>query len=658
MLPEEGRRRVQIEGISPEIDGGRFPIKRTVGEEVRIQVDMFSDGHDAVAGIILYRPEASQKWSEVPLFPLVNDRWHGAFVVSELGRYVYTITGWVDHFLTWRRGMAKKVAAEQDVAVDLLIGAQLVEQASQRATDEDSSQLQTWAATLRSMHKEDLTTLEQKVLSENLATLMTKYPDRTLASTYEKQLGIVVDREKARFSSWYEMFPRSCGEPGKHGTFKDAQARLPYIAELGFDVLYLPPIHPIGTTFRKGKNNTTVPEPGDVGVCWGIGDPVGGHKAIHPQLGTMADFQEFVTASAERGIEIALDLAYQCSPDHPYVKEHPQWFLHRPDGTIQYAENPPKKYQDIYPIDFETSDWQNLWEELKSVVLFWVDKGVKIFRVDNPHTKAFPFWEWMIAQVKQIHPDVMFLAEAFTRPKVMYRLAKLGFTQSYTYFTWRTEKWELTEYFTELTQYPAHDIFRPNVWPNTPDILHEFLQHGGRPAFMIRFVLAATLAATYGIYGPAFEVCENRSLKPGSEEYLNSEKYQIREWDLDSPYTIKDLIARVNKIRHDHVALQSNKSLKFHQTNNDQIICYSKQTEDFKDVILIVVNLDPYNFQSGWINLSLASMGIDSYQHFEVHDLLTDTHYTWYGEHNYVELNSHILPAHVFWVKQNAIDTE
>ncbi len=650
MLLEEGRRRVQIEGVSPEINGGRFPIKRTVGEEVHIEVDMFADGHDAVAGVILYRPEAAQ-WFEMPLSPLVNDRWQGTFTVSELGRYVYTIVGWVDHFLTWRRGMAKKIEAGQDVSVDLLIGAQLVEQASQRAVGDDSSQLQTWAATLRSTQKEDPTTLEQKVLSEDLVALMTKYPDRSLATTYDKQLNIVVDREKARFSTWYEMFPRSCGEDGKHGTFKDAQARLPYIAELGFDVLYLPPIHPIGTTFRKGKNNTNVAEPGDVGVCWGIGSKEGGHKAIHPQLGTMADFQELIAASAESGIEVALDLAYQCSPDHPYVKEHPQWFLHRPDGTIQYAENPPKKYQDIYPIDFETSDWQNLWEELKSVVLFWIERGVKIFRVDNPHTKAFPFWEWMIGEVKQTYPDAIFLAEAFTRPKVMYRLAKLGFSQSYTYFTWRNTKEELTEYFTELAQPPACDIFRPNVWPNTPDILHEFLQHGGRPAFMIRFVLAATLAANYGIYGPAFEVCENRPLRPGSEEYLNSEKYQIRDWNLDSPYTIKALIAQVNQIRHDHPALQSNKSIKFHQTHNEQIICYSKQTEDFSDVMLMVVNIDPHNPQSGWVSLSLASMGIDPYQPFQVHDLLTDTKYTW-GEHNYVELNPHLLPAHVFWVKQ------
>lgn len=652
MLLQEGRRRVQIEGVSPEINGGHFPIKRTVGEQVRVEVDMFSDGHDAIAGVILYRPEASELWSEVPLSPLVNDRWQGTFTVSQLGRYVYTITSWVDHFLSWQKGIAKKIDAAQDISVDVLIGAQLVEEASQRATGDDSSQLKTWAATLRSIHQEPLTILEQKLLSEDLTALVAKYPDRRYATTYEKQLSIVVDREKARFSTWYEVFPRSCGEPGKHGTFKDVQARLPYIADLGFDVLYLPPIHPIGNKFRKGKNNSTIAEPEDVGVPWGIGSTEGGHKAIHPQLGTIVDFQELVAKASEYGLEIALDLAYQCSPDHPYVREHPQWFLHRPDGTIQYAENPPKKYQDIYPINFETEDWQNLWEELKSVVLFWIDKGVKIFRVDNPHTKAFPFWEWMIGEVKQTDPEVLFLAEAFTRPKVMYRLAKLGFSQSYTYFTWRNSKWEITEYFQELTQYPAHDIFRPNVWPNTPDILHEYLQHGGRPAFMIRFVLAATLAANYGIYGPAFEVCENRPLKPGSEEYLNSEKYQIREWDLNSPYTIKDLIKRVNQIRCQHPALQSNQSLQFHYTNTEQIICYSKHSEDFREVILVVVTLDPYSTQSGWVSLPVHSLGINPYQPYQVHDLLTDAQYTW-GEHNYVELNPYVQPAHIFKISAN-----
>jgi starch synthase (maltosyl-transferring) len=390
-----------------------------------------------------------------------------------------------------------------------------------------------------------------------------------------------------------------------------------------------------------------------VGVPWGIGGPEGGHKAVNPKLGTLEDFQKFVTKAAEYGIEIALDLAYQCSPDHPYVREHPQWFKHRPDGTIQYAENPPKKYQDIYPIDFETEDWQNLWEELKSVVLFWIEQGVRIFRVDNPHTKAFPFWEWMIGEVKQDYPDVIFLSESFTRPKVMYRLAKMGFTQSYTYFTWRNTSWDLTEYFKELTQTEVSEFFRPNLWPNTPDILPEFLQHGGRPAFIIRLVLAATLGASYGIYGPAYEVCENRPLRERSEEYLDSEKYQMRVWDLDSPYSIKQYITRVNRSRREHRALQSDKSVRFHQINNEEIICYTKQTEDLTDLMLMVVNLSPYHTHSGWIYLPLESLGLNPDQPYQLHDLLNDAQYTWSGEYNYVELNPHVSPAHIFWVKQH-----
>jgi starch synthase (maltosyl-transferring) len=652
MLPTEGRQRVQIEGASPEIDGGRFPIKRTVGEKVHVEVDMFGDGHDAIAGVILYRPESSQQWQEAPLFPLVNDRWEGEFRVTEIGSYVYTILGWVDHFKSWQRDIVKKINAVQVAPVDWLIGAELIEQGSQRASGQDAEQLKTWAEALRCHAYASNGILEDKAVSPELGTLMAKYPDRQFATTYEKLLKITVDREKARFSSWYELFPRSCGEPGKHGTFADCIARLPYVAELGFDVLYLPPIHPIGVTFRKGKNNTVVAESGDVGVPWGIGAAEGGHKAILPELGTLEDFRELVAKAKDYGIEVALDLAYQCSPDHPYARENPQWFKRRPDGTIQHAENPPKKYQDIYPIDFETEDWQNLWEELKSIVQFWIDQGVKIFRVDNPHTKAFNFWEWMIGEIKQAYPEVIFLAEAFTRPKIMYRLAKLGYTQSYTYFTWRNNKWELTEYMKELTQTEVREFFRPNFWPNTPDILHAFLQHNGQPGFKLRLVLAATLTANYGIYGPAFEVCENRALREGSEEYLDSEKYQIRSWDLNSPYTIKDMVARVNHIRREHPALQSNNSIRFHQIDNEQIICYTKQSENLSDVMLMVVNLDPHHTQSGWICLPLESLGIKPDQPYQVHDLLNDAQYTWEGAFNYVELNPHVTPAHIFWLKQ------
>jgi starch synthase (maltosyl-transferring) len=569
-----------------------------------------------------------------------------------MGSYIYTIMGWVDHFKSWRRDIAKKIDAVQVVPVDWLIGAELIEQASQRASGHDAEQLKTWADALRSHHQQSNGILEDKAVSPELAALMAKYPDRQFATTYEKLLKITVDREKARFSTWYELFPRSCGAPGKHGTFADCIARLPYIAELGFDVLYLPPIHPIGVTFRKGKNNTFVAEPGDVGVPWGIGAPEGGHKAIHSELGTLEDFRNLVSKAKDYGIELALDLAYQCSPDHPYARSNPQWFKRRPDGTIQHAENPPKKYQDIYPIDFETEDWQNLWEELKSVVDFWIDQGVRIFRVDNPHTKAFPFWEWMIGEVKQAYPETLFLAEAFTRPKVMSRLAKVGFSQSYTYFTWRNTKWDLTEYMKELTQTEVREFFRPNFWPNTPDILHAFLQHNGQPGFKLRLVLAATLTANYGIYGPAFEVCENRALREGSEEYLDSEKYQIREWDLNSPYTIRHLIARVNHIRREHPALQSNNSIRFHQIDNEQIICYTKQTKDLSDLMLMVVNLDPHYTQSGWLYLPLESLGLKPDQPYQVHDLLNDAQYTWSGEFNYVELNPHVTPAHIFCIKQ------
>lgn len=652
MLPIEGRQRVQIEKIYPAIDCGRFPIKRIIGEEVQVEATVFTDSHDLITSEIVYRRESETEWHHAPMYSLINDRWQGVFTVENIGNYYYSVRAWVDHFKTWRRDLQKRVEAGQNVGVDLLIGAELVEKGANRASGEDHDKLHTWAAVLKET-SEDQKILVEKALSEELFFLISKYPDRSLATTYEQELKIIVDREKARFSTWYEMFPRSCGTPlRKHGTFKDGWEFLPYIAGMGFDVLYLPPIHPIGHQFRKGKNNQLVAEPDDVGVCWGIGSHEGGHKSVHPLLGTLEDFREFVAKAKEHNLEIALDIAFQCSPDHPYVKDHPQWFKHRPDGTIQYAENPPKKYQDIYPIDFETPDWQNLWQELKSVMVFWIEQGVHIFRVDNPHTKAFPFWEWAIASIKHDYPDIIFLSESFTRPNVMYRLAKLGFTQSYTYFTWRNNKWDLTEYMTELTRSEVKEFFHPNFWPNTPDILHEYLQHGGRPAFMIRLALAATLTANYGIYGPAFEVCENRAVRPGSEEYLDSEKYQLREWDLDSPYSIQDWITRANRARREHPALQSDYSLRFHYINNDRTICYTKQTPDNSDVMLMVVNLDPHWTQSGWLDLPLETLGIDPYRPYQLHDLFTDAQYTWSGGHNYVELNPYDAPAHLFWIKQ------
>jgi starch synthase (maltosyl-transferring) len=493
----------------------------------------------------------------------------------------------------------------------------------------------------------------QLALDEGVAALVARYPDRSRARRYERELRVTVDPPRARFSAWYEMFPRSAAaEPGKHGTFADCEARLPYIAEMGFDVLYLPPIHPIGRTHRKGRNNATTARPGDVGSPWAIGAEEGGHKSVHPLLGTLEDFRRLVARARERGIEVALDIAYQCSPDHPYVGKHPEWFRRRPDGSVQYAENPPKKYQDIYPFDFDTPAWRSLWEEFEGVVRFWIEQGVLTFRVDNPHTKALPFWEWLIQRIKRDHPEAIFLSEAFTRPKVMYALAKLGFTQSYTYFAWRNTKPELTQYFTELAQAPVREFFRPSLWPNTPDILTEYLQLGGRAAFMARLVLAATLGASYGIYGPAFELCENSPREPGSEEYLDSEKYQLRRWEIEREDSLKELIARVNRIRRENPALQSDRSLRFHTVDNEELICYSKSSAGGADIIFIVVNLDPHHTQSGWVELPFDELGIDPDLPYQVHDLLGGARYLWHGRRNYVELDPRVVPAHIFRLRR------
>ncbi len=651
MMTHEGRQRIVVENVKPEVDCGYFPIKRVIGEKVVVEADIFTDSHDAISCVLLYRRENDSKWIEVPMEFLVNDRWQGSFVVTEVGRYFYTIQAWVDQFKSWRRDLAKKIEAGHDVSVNFLVGAELIEEASRRASGADANRLHEWASTLNAA--KELSEKTHLAMDKDLAGLMAEYPDRRLATTHDKELIVVVDRNKARFSAWYEIFPRSLVlQAGRHGTFKDCEKRLPSVAAMGFDVLYLPPIHPISRTRRKGKNNVPVSGPDDPGSPWAIGSTEGGHKAIHPQLGKLKDFRRLVAKAQDYGIEIALDLAFQCSPDHPYVKEHPEWFHWRPDGTLKYAENPPKKYEDIYPFDFETDRWRELWEELKNVVFFWIDQGVRIFRVDNPHTKPFCFWEWLIGEVKKDHPDVIFLSEAFTRPKVMYRLAKLGFTQSYTYFAWRNTKWELMQYFTELTQTEVREFFRPNLWPNTPDILTEYLQMGGRPAFMVRVVLAATLGANYGIYGPAFELCEKRPREFGSEEYLDSEKYEIRPWDIDRPDSLKDFVARVNQIRRENLALQSDWSLRFHTVENDQLICYSKHTEDLSNVILVVVNLDPHHTHTGWVELSLSELGVDPQLSYQVHDLLSDARYIWYGSRNFVELNPKIVPAHIFRVRR------
>jgi starch synthase (maltosyl-transferring) len=646
----EGRRRVVIEAITPQVDDGRFPAKRTVGDQVRVEADVFTDGHDAIAASVLARREGSNAWTEIPMEALVNDRWFAVFRVGKVGRYQFKVQGWVDHFETWRRDLLKRIDAATDTLVDYLIGADLIDAAAKRATGADHEWLRDRVLVLRS--GEAPATLRTHATDPLLHELALRYPDKRSATESDKELAIVVDPVRARFSSWYELFPRSTAEqPGKHGTFADCEKRLTYIADMGFNVVYLPPIHPIGLTFRKGKNNSPEAQPGDYGSPWAIGSLEGGHKAILSELGTVDDFKRFVAKAKALDLSVALDIAFQAAPDHPYVKDHETWFRKRPDGTIQYAENPPKKYQDIYPFDFESEDWRGMWEELKSVFLYWIGLGVTIFRVDNPHTKAFPFWEWVIAEIKRDHPEVFFLAEAFTRPKIMYRLAKLGFGQSYTYFPWRNGKQELTAYLTELTQTPVREFFRPNQWTNTPDILTEFLQMDGRPAFAIRLLLAATLGANYGIYGPVFELLENTPIRHGSEEYLNSEKYEIRHWDLDQPDSLQPLIARVNEIRNTNPALQNDWSLRFHVCENDYLICYTKESEDRSNLLLTVVNLDPRHTQSGFVSLPLNELEIPVDRSFEAEDLLTGERYLWQGPRNYVELNpaqrsGHILKIH------------
>ena len=639
----EGRRRVAIEGVSPEVDAGRFPAKRTLGDRVAIEADVFADGHDALACVIRYRHESSAGWKEARMAPLENDRWRGEFTASELGRYLYTVQGWVDPFETWSRQFAKRLQAGQDVKLELEAAARMVEATAARATGDDATRLLGHAASLRKGIGG-----AASVLTEDLGELMDRHADRSLAVTYARELEVLVDPEHARFGTWYELFPRSGGGPGRHGTFADVERRLPYIAGMGFDILYLPPIHPIGRSHRKGANNSARAAPGEPGSPWAIGSEDGGHKAVHPELGTLEDFRHLVRVAHEQGLIVALDLAYQCSPDHPYAREHPEWFRHRPDGTIQYAENPPKKYEDILPFDFEGESWRELWAELLSIVYFWIDQGVSVFRVDNPHTKPFAFWEWLIGEVKKRNPEVTFLAEAFTRPKVMYRLAKAGFTQSYTYFAWRNTSWELKQYFTELSQTPVSDFFRPNLWPNTPDILTEYQQSGGRPAFAARLLLAATLGASYGIYGPAFELCEGRAKEAGSEEYLDSEKYQIRSWEIENPESLRGLITLVNRVRRENPALQRDRGLRFHPTENDQLIAYTKCSSDLADVVLTVVNLDPHHTQTGMVTLPLEALGLDNDRSYQAHELLSGARYLWNGPRNYVEINPQSVPGQIF----------
>ena len=655
-MPKRRPARAVIEPVSPVVDGGRFPAKAALGEPVEVNADVFGEGHDAIDAAVRWRHApvvgTAGPWQQTPMRYVVNDRWTASFVPTELGRHQYEIVAWSDHVESWRHGTERKADAGVDISVELLDGERIAEQlltAAKKSKPRIDDDVETLERLLAAICDGDVAVLHD----EAWPRLSHRYIDRKPTASSPK-FDVDVDPERARFSAWYEFFPRSPwngdAPADEHATLRDAIDRLDRVEAMGFDVLYLPPIHPIGEINRKGRNNTTEAAPGDVGSPWGISD----HYAVHPDLGTLDDVEALATAARERGIELALDIAFQCTPDHVWVDEHPEWFKHRADGTIQYAENPPKKYQDIYPIDFETDDWEALWTELANVIRFWIDRGVTIFRVDNPHTKAFPFWEWALGSIRADHPETIFLAEAFTRPRVMERLAKIGFNQSYTYFAWRRSAWELREYFGDLSTRTI-DYYRPNAWPNTPDILTDQLQHGGRPVFAVRAVLAATLSANWGIYGPAFEVVEQRAIRPGSEEYLDSEKYQTRQWDLDSPDSLEPLVTKLNEIRRDQPALHHLRTLRFHDVDSDGLLCFTKTDPLGEgDPILVIVNLNGYEPHSGFVHIDPATfdLGIGDDDEFVLDDLLGGGVYRWRGWHNYVELSpGRTGYAHVFAVR-------
>lgn len=648
-----GQQRVFIENIKPQINDGQFPVKRVIGDNFKVTADIYCDSHDILSAEVLYKYRDDKEWQRTEMEYVINDKWKAEFRLSGLGSCFYTVNAWVDHFKTWHRDILKKNDAS--IEVDLQIGAIIIQQTLDAYPDiaeKDETYLKNIIGKFTSGELLSENKIES-ILSNKLYQSMVQYPLKKFVTSFDKIFEISVERKRANFSTWYEAFPRSLHpEKDKHGTFKDCINFLPYVAEMGFDVFYLPPIHPIGKTKRKGKNNSVKAQPGEPGSPWAIGNKDGGHKAVHPELGTIEDFQQLIHKAHEHGIEIAMDIAFQCSPDHPYAKEHPLWFRQRPDGTLQYAENPPKKYEDIYPLNFETEDWENLWEELKSVFLFWIDKGIKIFRVDNPHTKSFNFWGWVIQDIKKEHPDVIFLAEAFTRPKVMYNLAKQGFTQSYTYFTWRNTKYDLEMYCKELVNTEVREFFRPNFWPNTPDILPEFLQVANKAGFIQRITLAATLSSNYGIYGPAFELMENKPIQPGKEEYLNSEKFEIKDWDFESSKSLKKIIGRINTIRKENEALQNTHSLKFHDIDNEALVCFSKTSDDLSNIILVVVNLDPHHTHSGWLQLPLSDFEMEDNIPYQVHDLISDSYFLWNGEYNYVQIDPGVMPVHIFKVRR------
>lgn len=641
MISVKGQSRVVIENVQPVIDAGRYPAKRTIGERVDVSADIFSDGHDHIRAQVRYKLQSSTTWETVPLHAHGNDFWSGSFYTSEKGIYEFYVAAWVDHFETWYDGFVKKANARIDVSLELKEGIEIL----QKLASEGGTRLSDASTHLAGQYNHAVT----YVLSEDFAALVTAFPLITFEST-SPVFKVQSEFLKAAFSTWYELFPRSTSTNGKHGTFKDVISLLPRISDMGFDVLYLPPIHPIGKNNRKGKNNSVKAELGEPGSPWAIGSTEGGHKSVHPELGTLDDFKNLINEARKVGIDIAMDIAFQCAPDHPYVKEHPQWFRQRPDGSIQYAENPPKKYQDIYPFNFETHDWENLWLELKSVFVFWIEHGVRVFRVDNPHTKPIPFWEWVIAEINKEYQDIIFLAEAFTKPKVMASLGKSGYTQSYTYFTWRISKQELTDYMNELVHSPSRNYFRPNFWPNTPDILPFNLQRQGETSFIIRYALAATLASSYGIYGPAYEFGDNEAMA-GKEEYFNSEKYEVKSHNWNRANKLTQVIKQVNAARKHHPALQSTWNITFCNVENPNLIAYVKATDDLQDVILVVVNLDPNQTQSGFVQLPLWRLKTGERIQLKLHDLITGEQYSWTQEWNYVELNPAKLSFHLFAVK-------
>ena len=638
-----------IEKVDPEVDSGRYPIKREVGDRLEVSADIFKEGHDVLAAVLRYRTINETTWHEAAMSHVDNDRWSGHFDLQENTRYLYTIGAFTNTFESWRQEVTKKSQAGERIESELLEGRALVEGAAKRATGQDKARLN---ELLKQWRSSDTQEAQLAVaLSEELAQLVERHQERTAWTVYDRELKVGVDRVRARYGAWYEIFPRSQGTiPGKGSTFQECEQRLPAIKAMGFDVLYLTPVHPIGRTNRKGKNNSLTPTPTDPGSPYAIGNEQGGHDAVEPSLGTIADFDRFEKAVRAQGMELAMDFAINCSPDHPYVKEHPEWFAHRPDGTIKYAENPPKKYQDIYNVDFYCKDWFGLWNEMKRVILFWADHGVKIFRVDNPHTKPVAFWEWLIREVQDRHPDAIFLSEAFTRPKMMKVLAKAGFTQSYTYFTWRNFKQELTDYLIELSRSEMKEYFRPNFFTNTPDILPEILQQGGRPAFKFRLVLAATLSPSYGIYS-GYEVCENRAL-PGKEEYLDSEKYEITVWDWDRPGHIVDYVTLLNRIRQENPALHELENLEFYESSNDQVLFYGKSTVDKKNSVLVAVNLSPFQSQDAHLRIPIAALGIKPDETYQLHNMITDQRDLMIGDSYILRLDPQVEPAAIFVVRR------